>query len=152
MALNHEPNSNRDNLNSDNDGLTERSIDLLVVAQAAAAGVMISVPAAFINGVLAASGDRSAVLSLVTVIGVVIGFFLASAVGAYYAERNENTHGLFASLMVLMLTESVLILGRLERDQPISLPVILLTGAMAVGVGSLGASFGMKRKTAKAKK
>ena len=123
------------------------NLDRLVVARGAAAGLLLAAPATFANGVLAAQEDRSAALSLLTLVLVVVGFGVAGFSAGHERPTTARAHGLAAALVALIPVEILAVLGRLDRGAGISLVSIVLTGFFAAGGGSTGALLGAKRAT-----
>lgn len=123
------------------------NLDRLVVARGAAAGLLLAAPATLANGVLAAQEDRSAALSLLTLVLVVLGFAVAGFSAGHERPATARPHGLAAALVALIPVEILAVLGRLDRGAGISVLSIVLTGFFAAGAGSTGALLGAKRVT-----
>lgn len=127
------------------------NLDRLVVARGAAAGLLLAVPATVANGILADQDDRSAALSLVTLLVTVAGFLLAGFSAGHERPDDSRRHGLAAALIALVPVEVVAVLGRLDRGVGLSLPAIVLTAFVAAGAGATGANLGATRKTRRSK-
>lgn len=121
------------------------NLDRLTVARSAAAGVLLAVPAALANVVLSSQDDRSALLSFLTLVVLVLGFLLAGFAAGLVARHDIARHGAAAALVVFVLVEIIAVLGRLDRGDGISLFSILFTGFLAAAAGAGGANLGSRR-------
>ncbi len=130
--------------------MTESSaIDRLVVARGAASGLLVAVPAAFANSVLAAQDEPSPLLGLVTLVVLVAGFLLAGFVAGLEAPADGVRHGMLAAAIALVPVELIAILGRLDRDAGVSPLSILIVGFLAIAAGRYGATLGQRRRARK---
>ncbi|QXC62341.1 TIGR04086 family membrane protein [Aquihabitans sp. G128] len=122
-------------------------VDLLTAARGAAAGTFLAVPAALANVVLSAqdADDRSAVLSIVTLLVLLLGFVLAGFAAGRLATFERARHGTAAALIVFVLIEVIAVLGRLDRGDGVSLGSILFTGLLAAAAGAAGGTLGARR-------
>lgn len=123
------------------------TMDRLVVARGAAAGLLLAAPATLANGILAGQDDRSAALSLLTLVLVVVGFGVAGFSAGHERPDLARPHGLAAAMLTLIPVEILAVLGRLDRGAGISLVLIVVTGFFAAGAGSAGSLIGAKRAT-----
>lgn len=122
-------------------------LDRLVVARGAAVGLLLAVPATVANGILAGQKDRSAALSLLTLVVVVAGFFVAGFSAGRERPHDGRRHGTAAAVVALVPVEVVAVLGRLDRGAGLSLFSIVITAFVAVGAGSTGGTLGAARQT-----
>jgi zinc transporter ZupT len=123
------------------------TLDRLAVVRAAAVGVLLAVPAAFANVVLADQEDRSAVLSLVTLVVLVLGFLAAGFAAGRFAAADAARHGTAAALVVLVLVQVIAVLGRLDRGDGVSIAAIVFTGFLAAVAGATGGTLASRRRT-----
>ncbi len=123
------------------------NLDRLVVARGAAAGLLLVIPATVANGVLARQDDRSAGLSLLTILVVAIGFLVAGFSAGHERPDDARRHALASAVVALVPAEVVAVLGRLDRGAAISLFAIVITAFLAVGAGFTGGRLGAARKT-----
>ena len=123
------------------------TLDRLVVARGAAAGLLLAVPATIANGILADQADPSFPLSVLTLLGVAAGFALAGFSAGHERPDDARRHGLAAVLWALLIVELLAILGRLDRGDPVSIVAIALTALIAIGAGTIGSNAGANRKT-----
>ncbi|MCU1499570.1 MAG: hypothetical protein JWM47_3523 [Acidimicrobiales bacterium] len=120
------------------------TVDPLTAARGAAAGVLIAVPSALANMVLASQEEKSVLWSLVTLLGLALGFLLAGFAAGRMASSERARHGTVAALIVFVLVEVIAIGGRLDRGDGISIFSILFTGFLAAAAGASGGTFGAR--------
>ncbi len=120
-------------------------VDFLTAARAAAAGMLLAVPAALANTILAAQEERSALWSLLTLVVLALGFGLAGFVAGRTATRERARHAAVASFIVFDIVQVIAILGRLDRGADISIPSIVFTAFLAAAMGVGGGALGARR-------
>lgn len=119
--------------------------DRLLVARGAASGLLISVPAAFLNVLLGAQDPKPAGLLALTYLVVVAGFVLAGFVVGRETTQSSARLGTLAALAAFAPVEVIAVLGRLDRGDHVSLPGIVILGFLAAAAGHTGASLGARR-------
>jgi len=117
-----------------------------VVARGAASGLMISVPAAFVNVLLGAQDRKPAGLLALTYAVVTAGFLLAGFVVGREAALVNARLGTLAALVAFVPVEIIAVLGRLDRGDHVSLPGIVILGFLAAAAGHTGATLGLRRR------
>ena len=121
-------------------------IEPLVIARGAALALLLAVPAALANVVLAAQDAPSGPLLNLTLLIMLAGF-IAGGFGAGYEATNEAArHGALAAVAAFVLVQVIGILGRLDRGDDISLGSIIFLGLLAAVAGTLGALAGARPK------
>ena len=125
------------------------TLDRLVVVRGAAGGLILAMPAALANVVLADQDERSQGLLALTAGVVVLGFVLAGLVAGIDAPHDGERHGQAAAALTFVLVEAVLLLGRLDRGAGISVPAIVIIALFALIGGTLGARLGAARRAKK---
>ncbi len=121
------------------------SLDRLVVARGAAAGLLLAVPATIANGILADQEDRSAGWSLVTLVVLVAGFAVAGVSAGHERPDDGRRHGVAAALVAFVPVQALAIVNRLDRDAGFSAFSFLLTALLAAGAGAVGGALGARR-------
>lgn len=125
------------------------SLDRLVVARGAAAGLLLAVPATIANGILADQDDRSAAWSLVTLVVLVAGFFVAGFSAGHERPDDARRHGLVAALVAFVPVQALAVVNRLDRGAGLSAFSVVLTAFLAAGAGSTGGNLGGRRSAAR---
>ncbi len=123
---------------------TER-VDRIVVLRAAATGLLLAMPAAFANSVLSDQTPKPKGAINIAFLIVLLGFFLAGVMAGREAPSHVAKHGAVAAVVAFVPVEAVALLGRADRGDPISIPVIVITGLLAACAGTIGARLGAKR-------
>lgn len=121
----------------------------LVVARGAAHGLLVGVPAALINVFLADQDPQPKAALNATLMGLLVGFWVAGFVAGREAPSSPARHGALAGLVVFALVEVIGILGRLDRGRPISPGAIAVLGLVAVALAVNGAGVGARRAARK---
>lgn len=109
--------------------------------------MFLAVPAALANVVLSAqdADDRSALLSFLTLLVLLLGFVLAGFAAGRLATFERARHGTAAALIVFVLVQVIAVLGRLDRGDGISIFSIVFTGFLAAAAGAAGGTLGARR-------
>jgi hypothetical protein len=119
--------------------------DTRLTAVGAACGLLLAVPGALANVALAAREPRPRLLLNLTLLALVAGFALAGLVAARETRTDRVRRGVLAALAVFVAVEVIGVLGRLDRDRPVSVVGIVFVGLVAAGAGYLGARLGASR-------
>lgn len=117
----------------------------LVVARGAAHGLLIGVPAALINVFLADQEPQPKAALNATLVGLLVGFWLAGFIAGREAPTNPARHGALAGLVVFTLVEVIGVLGRLDRGRAISVAAMAVLGLAATALAVNGAGVGARR-------
>ena len=117
-------------------------LSALVVARGAAAGLLIAMPAAFANSVLADQTPKPRGAINVSFLIVFVGFALAGWVAGREAPGQIAKHGALAALAAFVPVEVIAVLGRLDRHVGVSIFAIVFVGLLAACLGTMGAAFG----------
>jgi len=125
------------------------NLDRLVVLRGAAAGSILAVPAALANGILAAQDDRSAALSILTLVVLVAGFAVAGFSAGHERPDDALRHGVAAALVAFVLVQALAVLNRLDRGTGVSLASIVVTAFLAAGAGATGANLAVRRQASR---
>ncbi len=125
------------------------TLDRTVVVRGAAGGLILAMPAALANVVLADQEPKSQVLVNLSFVTVLVGFALAGFVAGLDATDQAVGHGIAAALVAFVPIEAVSILGRLDRGDPLSVPAIVIVAGFAVLGGRAGARVGAARRAKK---
>lgn len=121
-------------------------ITKLAVARGAAMGLVVAVPAALANVVLAAQDPKPQAAINLSFVVVLLGFLVAGFAAGLEAPERATAHGARAALVAFVPVELVAILGRLDRGDPISPVGIVFVGLLAAGAGWIGARLGGARR------
>jgi peptidoglycan/LPS O-acetylase OafA/YrhL len=119
----------------------------LVVARGAATGLLLAMPAAFVNVVLADQTPKPRAGINLSFLVVLIGFMVAGWSAGREAPTEPAKHGALAAAVVFVPVEVVAVLGRLDRGDPVSLGGIIIVGLLAACVGTVGARIGGRKRT-----
>ena len=119
------------------------------IAQAVATGLIIAVPAAMANVILAAQHPRPQAWLNLTLLILLLAFFTAGLVVGLSIPDNTARTGAQAALIAFVPIELIGILGRLDRGEHISIPNIVLVGFLAAMAGTMGALFGLRKLSRK---
>lgn len=119
----------------------------LVIARGAATGLLIAMPAAFVNVVLADQTPKPRAGINVSFLVVLLGFVLAGWSAGREAPVEPAKHGAIAAAVAFVPIEVIAVLGRLDRGDPISLGGIIIVGLLAACVGTVGGRIGARKRT-----
>jgi hypothetical protein len=122
------------------------------MARAAAFGLLIAMPAALANVVLASQDPKPIGLLNLTFLVMSIGFFVAGTVAGGIFEDRAAKRGTTAALVAFATIQVVGILGRLDRGEAIRPVAIILFGLFAACAGAMGGQFGAARRNRRALK
>lgn len=126
------------------------SIEPLVVARGAALALLLAVPAALANVMLAAQDPQPGWALNLTLLIMLVGF-VGGGFGAGYESRSEAArHGALAALVAFVLVQVIGSLGRLDRGEPIAVGSIIFLGLLAAVAGTLGGLGASRRKVRRA--
>jgi putative membrane protein (TIGR04086 family) len=125
------------------------TLDRMVVVRGAAGGLILSVPAAMANVVLADQDPKSQILVNLSFVLVLVGFALAGFVAGLDAPDRLVAHGIAAAAVAFVIIEVISILGRLDRGDDLSVPAIVIVAGFAVLGGRSGARAAAARRAKK---
>lgn len=125
------------------------TLDRLVVVRGAAGGLILAMPTALANVVLADQEPRSQILVNLSFVAVLVGFVLAGFVAGLDAPEPIVAHGIAAAAVAFVLVEVVSILGRLDRGDPLSVPALVIVAGFALLGGRTGARVAASRRANK---
>jgi hypothetical protein len=129
--------------------LDRMTLDRMVVVRGAAGGLIVSVPAAMANVVLADQDPKSQILVNLSFVVVLVGFVLAGFVAGLDAPDQLVGHGIAAAAVAFLVIEVISILGRLDRGDDLSVPAIVIVAGFAVLGGRSGARVAAARRAKK---
>jgi putative membrane protein (TIGR04086 family) len=118
----------------------------LVIARGAAVGLLLAVPAALANSVLADQTPKPKAALNVSTLVVFVGFALAGWLAGREAPGQRAKHGALAALAAFVPVEVIAVLGRLDREAGISVVAIVFVGLLAACLGTMGASVGGRKR------
>jgi hypothetical protein len=121
----------------------------LILARAAAIGLLVAVPAALVNVALADQDPKPVGALNATLLAMAAGFVVAGAVAGMHAATDAAKQGTLAAVVVFALVQAVGLLGRLDRGDPIRPVGIVLFGLFAACLGALGGLWGAGRRARK---
>jgi putative membrane protein (TIGR04086 family) len=127
------------------DPVEDGRISGLVVARGAATGLIIAMPAAFVNGLLADQTPKPKGSIAFTFMLVIVGFFVAGWLAGREAHTARAKHGALAALVAFLPVELVSVLGRLDRGTPVSVGQIIIVGLLAACAGTVGAQLAARQ-------
>lgn len=111
----------------------------LVIARGAAYGLLLGVPMALANVILADQDPKPKGLLNLTLFGLVGAFTLAGFVAGRESRSDAARHGALAGLLVYVAVQVVGILGRLDRGDGIAPVQIIILALLAASAGAGGA-------------
>ena len=114
-------------------------LNRLVIARGAAFGLLIGVPMALANVVLADQDPKPKGLLNLTLLGLVGAFTLAGFVAGREASSEAARHGALAALLAYGAAQVIGILGRLDRGDGIAPVQIIILALLAACAGATGA-------------
>lgn len=123
------------------------SVDRLVVGQGAAYGLLLGVPAAMANVVLASQDPKPKGPLNATFLAILVAFAISGYMAGKLAAERPAVHGALAGLAVFVLVQVIGVLGRLDRGAGISVASIVVLGLLSAGVASATSGAGAKRRT-----
>lgn len=126
-------------------------IEPLVIARGAALALLLAVPAALANVMIAAQDDPSGPLLNLTLLVMLAGFIAGGFGAGHEATREAARHGALAGVTAFVLVQVIGILGRLDRGDDIALGSIIFLGLLAASAGTLGALVGARQKAGRAR-
>lgn len=118
----------------------------LVIARGAAVGLLLAVPAALANSVLADQTPKPKAALNISTLVVFVGFALAGWLAGREAPGQRAKHGALAALAAFVPVEVIAVLGRLDREAGISVVAIVFVGLLAACLGTMGASVGGRKR------
>ncbi len=121
----------------------------LLLARAAAIGLLIAVPAALANVTLSDQDPKPIGALNLTLLVMAAGFVVAGAVAGMQVASDAAKRGTLAAMVVFALVQAVGLLGRLDRGDPIRPVGIVLFGLFAACLGALGGLWGAGRRARK---
>lgn len=117
----------------------------IVVLRGAAAALLPAAPAALANVMLSAQDPKPVGLLNLTLLVMLIGFFLGGLLAGIEADHDAARHGAVAALVAFVIVQLIGLLGRSDRGDPIQLGAIIFLGFLAAMAGTLGALYGVRR-------
>lgn len=118
----------------------------LVIARGAAVGLLLAVPAALANSVLADQTPKPKAALNISTLVVFVGFAIAGWLAGREAPGQRAKHGALAALATFVPVEVIAVLGRLDREAGISVVAIVFVGLLAACLGTMGASVGGRKR------
>lgn len=119
-------------------------MDALTVARGAAAGVLLGVPVALANVALSGRDPAPRALLNLTLLGLLVAFGLAGLVAARLARADRARHAAAAGVVAFVPVQLLGVLGRIDRDAPVSAGQIVFLGLLAAVAGTLGGLLGAR--------
>lgn len=117
-----------------------------VTARAAATGLLVAMPAAFVNVVLANQTPKPQAGINVSFLAVFVGFGLAGWMAGREAPGQLAKHGALAAFAAFVPVELVVILGRPDRGAAAVVFGIVFIGLLAACIGTIGATIGGRKR------
>lgn len=118
----------------------------VVVARGAAFGLVIAVPAALVSIVLSDHAERPQAFLAITYMLVVTGFAVAGFAGATLAADRRRAHGIGSALGVWLPAQTIGVLGRLDRGDPLSIAALAFLFGFALLAGNAGSLIAIGRQ------
>jgi putative membrane protein (TIGR04086 family) len=121
------------------------SLHKLTVFRGAAVALIPGAVAAMGNVVLAAQDPKPKAWLNLTLLLLVLAFFLGGVVAGREAVEDRARHGAAAALVAFVPLQAIGLLGRSDRGEPFQLGSIIFLGFLAAVAGTLGALVGTRR-------
>lgn len=121
------------------------SIDRLVVGQGAAYGLLLGVPAALVNVVLASQEPEPKGALNGTLLALLVAFAISGYMAGKAAPDATAVHGALAGLVTFALVQVIGVLGRLDRGDGVSIGQIIVLGAVAAAIATGTSGVGARR-------
>lgn len=125
---------------------TAEPLSKLVVARGGAMGLVVGMPAAFMNVVFASQTPKPQGAINLSFVLVLVSFLVAGFTAGLEAPSQATRHGLRSALVAFAPIELVAVLGRLDRGDPVAPVAIIVIGLLAAGAGAAGARLGAARR------
>lgn len=125
---------------------TTAPIAKLAVFRGAAMGLVVGMPAAFMNVVFAGQTPKPQGAINLTFVLVLVSFLLAGLTAGLEAPSDAVAHGWRAAMVAFAPIEVVAVLGRLDRGDSLAPVGIIVIGLLAAGAGAAGAKLGAARR------
>jgi len=116
------------------------TLDRLVVARGAAAGLVLGVPTALANVVLAGQDPKPKAALNLTFLILLAAFALAGFLAGREARSDAARHGAAAAFVAFVLVQVIGVLGRLDRGDSVAPAQIVVLGLLATLIGSITAT------------
>ena len=126
------------------DGTT---IDRLVVGQGAAYGLLLAVPAALANVVLAGQDPKPKGPLNATLLALLVAFGISGFMAGKLAAARPAVHGALAGLAAFALVQVIGVLGRLDRGAGVSVVQIVVLAVVASGIAAVTSNIGAGRRS-----
>lgn len=126
------------------------TIEPLAVARGAALALLLAVPAALANVMLAAQDPQPGWALNLTLLIMLVGFVGGGFGAGYEASTEAARHGALAALAAFVLVQVIGTLGRLDRGDDVSLGAIIFLGLLAACAGTIGGLGASRRKVRRA--
>ena len=117
----------------------------LTVLRGAAVALVPGTLAALVNVVLSAQDPKPAAWLNLTLLLLVVAFFLGGMLAGREAPHDAARHGAAAGIVAFVPIQLIGLLGRSDRGEPIQLGSIIFLGFLAAVAGTLGALVGARR-------
>ena len=121
------------------------NLERLTVLRGAAVALVPGSIGALVNVVLAAQDPKPAAWLNLTLLLLVVSFFLGGMLAGREATHDAARHGAAAGVVAFVPLQLIGILGRSDRGEPILLGSIIFLGFLAAVAGTLGALVGARR-------
>jgi putative membrane protein (TIGR04086 family) len=128
---------------------SEGGVDRLVVARGAVAALLVGLPAALVNVLLADQDPKPKAALNLTLLVLLLAFFLGGLLSGWEARHDAARHGAVAGGLAFVPVQVVGVLGRLDRGDGVAPVQIVFIGALAVMAGTVGALAGARRRASR---
>lgn len=118
----------------------------MVIARGAASGLLIAMPAALLNVVLANQTPKPRAGINLSFLAVFVGFGLAGWLAGREAPGSAAKHGALTAIAAFVPVEIVVILGRPDRGAAATAFALVFTGLLAACIGTIGANIGSRKR------
>ncbi len=125
---------------------TATTIDRLAVGQGAAYGLLLAVPAALANVVLAGQDPKPKGALNATLLALLIAFGISGFMAGKLTPSRPAVHGALAGLTVFGLVQVIGVLGRLDRGAGVSVVQAIVLALVAAAVAATTAGAGARRR------
>jgi putative membrane protein (TIGR04086 family) len=118
----------------------------LLLAQAVAVGLVISVPTALVNVLLAAQDPAPKAWLNLTLLVLLLGFVVAGIAAGVAVDVDAARTGAVVGFLVFVPVEVIGLLGRADRGDPIVIGGIIFLAGLAAVAGTIGGLIGARRR------
>lgn len=129
--------------------MTDQPLSRLAVGRGAAMALILAMPAALANVVLADQDPKPRAALNLTLLVLLVAFAVGGSLAGREAPSNAAKHGAIAAFVAFVPVQVIGILGRLDRGEPIAVGQAIVIGLLAACAGTLGAQLGARRRARK---